>query len=90
LYIRKSQQRIITVAIGLAILAAIAAWQFYLFVVFKGANGVVDVQGGTVHLWVAIVIGLITCVAAFFFISSCRRYDRQNEMHITSQGRPLG
>ena len=87
---KKSQKSTITAVIGLAILAAIAAWQFYLFVVFKGADGAVDLQGGTVHLWVAVVIGLITSVAAFFFISSCRRYDRQNEMHITSQGRPLG
>ena len=86
---RKSQHRIITAVIGLAILAAIAAWQFYLFVVFKGADGAVDVQGGTAHLWVAIVIGLITCVAAFFLISNFRRYDRRNEMHITSQGTPL-
>ena len=85
--IRKSQKRILTALIGLAVLAAVAAWQFYLFVVFKGANGVVDMQGGTVHLWVAIVIGLITCIGAFFFISSFRRYDRENEMHITSQGR---
>jgi Kef-type K+ transport system membrane component KefB len=88
--IRKSQKRIITAVIGLAILAAIAAWQFYLFVVFKGADGVVDMQGGTVHLWVAIVLGLITCVAGFFLISSFRRYDRRNEMHITTQGHPSG
>ena len=88
--IRKSQKRIITAIIGLAILAAIAAWQFYLFVVFKGADGVVDMQGGTVHLWVAIVLGLITCVAGFFLISSFRRYDRRNEMHITTQGHPSG
>ena len=74
--------------IGLAILAAIAAWQFYLFKVFSDADGVVDVQGGTIHLWVAIGVGLITCVGAFFVISSLRRYDRRNETHITSQGRP--
>ncbi len=87
---RNSQKRIITSVIGLAILAAIAAWQFYLFVVFRGADGVVDVQGGRVHLWFAIGIAFITCVGAFFLISSFRRYDRRNEMHITSQGRPLG
>ena len=81
---KKSQQKTITGGIGLAILAAIAAWQFYLFVAFKGADGVADVQGGTIHLWVAIGMGLVTCVGAFFFISSFRRYDRENEMHITS------
>ena len=78
-----------TAGIGLAIFAAIAAWQFYLFVVYRGADGVVDMPGGTVHLRVAIILGLVTCIPAFFFISSFRRYDRQNEMHITTQGRPL-
>jgi Kef-type K+ transport system membrane component KefB len=86
--IRKNQKRIIAAGIGLAVLAAIAAWQFYLFVVFSNTDGVVDLQGGTVHLWMAIGIGLITCVGAFFLISSFRRYEVGNEMHITSQGRP--
>lgn len=85
--IKKSQQKTMTEVSGLAILAAIAAWQFYLFVAFKGAAGAVDVQGGTIHLWIAIAIGLITSVAGFFFISSFRRYDRENQMHIASQGR---
>jgi hypothetical protein len=75
--------------LGLAIFGAIAGWQFYLFATFRGTDGVVDVQGGTIHLWVAIGIGLVTCFGAFFLISSFRRYDRRNEMHITSQGPPL-
>ena len=82
--IKKNQQKTMTEIVGLAILAAITAWQFYLFVTLKG----VDVQGGTIHLWIAIAIGSITNVAGFFFISSFRRYDRENEMHIASQGRP--
>ena len=83
--ITTSYARILTLP-GLAIFAAIAAWQFYLFAAFRGTDGVVDVQGGTIHLWVAIVIGLAICLGAFFLISSFRRYDRRNEMHITSHG----
>jgi hypothetical protein len=75
--------------LGLSIFAAIAAWQFYLFASFKGTDGIIDVQGGTIHLWVAIAIGLMTCIGAFFVISSFRRYDRRSEMHITSQGSAL-
>jgi hypothetical protein len=86
--ITQSYARILTL-LGLAIFAAIAAWQFYLFSTFRSTSGAVDMQGGTIHLWVAIVIGLVTCVGAFFLISSFRRYDRRNEMHITSQGPPL-
>jgi len=86
---KKSQQRTITAVIGLAILAAIAAWQFYFFVVFSGPDGVVDGHGGTVHLWVATGVALITCVGAFFLISSFRHYHGRNEMHITAHGSSL-
>lgn len=81
--IKKSQQKSMTEIVGLAILAAITAWQLYLFVALKG----VDVQGGTIHLWIAIAIGSITSIAGFFFISTFRRYDRKDEMRIASEGR---
>ena len=87
--ITKSYARIL-ILLGLAIFAAIAAWQFYLFTTFKGTDGVIDMQGGSIHLWVAVGIGLVTCVGAFFLISSFRRYDRGDEMHITSHGTNLG
>lgn len=80
----------LTAVIGLACLAAFAAWQFYLFVVFADANGVADMQGGRVHLWVAIAVAFVTFIAGVFFISKFLGYDRRNEMHITSQGHPLG
>ncbi len=43
-----------------------------------------DVQGGTYHLWLAIVAGLIACIASFLVFSVFLRYDENNEMHITS------
>ena len=76
--------------IGLALAAAVAAWQFYLFVVIKDVNGVADTQGGRTHLWVAIGLALITCIGGVFLISKFLSYDRRNEMHITSQGHPAG
>ena len=76
--------------IGLALAAAVAAWQFYLFVVFNDVNGVADAQGGRTHLWVAIGIALMTCIGGVFLISQSLSYDRRNEMHITSQGHPAG
>jgi len=82
-------KRLIAV-IGLALLAAVAAWQFYVFVVFKDVKGVADVQGGRVHLWIAIAFAVVTCVGAVFFISKLLLNDRRDEMHITSQGHPLG
>ena len=89
MYIRNSLKRISVAVIALVVLAAIAAWQFYLFVVFRGADGVVDLQGGRVHLWFAIGLAFVTCVAGFFLLSKLLRYDGRNEIHITLQGRSL-
>ena len=72
--------------IGLTALAAVAAWQFYVFVTFKDAGGAIDVQGGTLHLWLAIGIAVLVCVGGFFLFSKLLRYDRRNEMHITTAG----
>ena len=80
--------RISIAVFGLVVLATIAAWQFYLFAVFKNAEGITDAQGGTLHLWLAIGIALLVCVAGFFLFSRLLRYDKRNEMHITFQGRP--
>jgi hypothetical protein len=72
--------------IGLAALGAFAALQFYSFAVFKNADGIVDVQGGTVHLWLAIGATLVVCIAGFFLFSGFLRYDKGKEIHITSPG----
>ena len=75
---------------GLVGLAALAAWQFYMFATFKDASGAVDVQGGTLHLWLAISIAVFVCVGGFFLFSKSLRYDKRNEMHITSAGQQIG
>lgn len=65
-------------------IAAIAVWQFYVFVTFKDTSGVLDTQGGTRHFWVAVVFGLLACITAFLFFSVFLRYDRNEETHITA------
>jgi hypothetical protein len=87
---KKSATKTLMAVIGLAALGAVAAWQFYLFAVFKNADGVVDVQGGTVHLWLAIGCALIVCIAGFVLFSQSLRHDNQNEIHITSPGQAPG
>ena len=62
--------------------AAIAIWQFYLFVVFRDARGALDVQGGGSHLWYAIGAAVLTCVCVCFGIF--RRINHTEEFHITS------
>ena len=85
MYQRNNVTKVLTI-VGLALLAAIAAWQFYVFASFKDANGAIDVQGGTLHLGLAIGIAVLVCVGAFFFFSRLLQYDSRNEMHINSPG----
>lgn len=89
MYQRNNVMKVLTV-IGLSAMAAIAAWQFYLFATFKDANGAVDVKGGTVHLWLALGVAALVCVGGFFLFSRVLRYDIRNETHITSPGPRTG
>lgn len=89
MYQRNNVTKVLSV-VGLAVLAALAAWQFYAFATFKDAKGAVDVQGGTLHLWMAIGITVLVCVGGFFLVSKLLRYDNRNEMHITSIGQQIG
>jgi hypothetical protein len=82
-YVRKSLATVLASIGGVILLAALAVWQFYEFVIFRNA-GIADVQGGSLHLWLAIGAALIACVAGFFVFSVFLRYDRDDEMHITS------
>jgi len=77
-------------AVGLMVLAALAAWQFYAFATFKDASGAVDVQGGTLHLWLAIGTTVLVCAGAFGLFLKLLTYDKRNEIHITSAGQAIG
>jgi hypothetical protein len=68
-------------AVGL-LLAVIATWQFYQFVAFKDAQGVLEAQGGTLHLCLAIGAAVLTCLCAF--VGIFRRINKTEELHITS------
>jgi len=81
----KTRKNLLPALIGVISLVAVAVWQFYVFVTFKDETGLVDVQGGRLHLWVAVGLGLLACIAAFLILSVFLRHDRSDEMHITSQ-----
>jgi hypothetical protein len=68
---------------GVGLLAAlIAVWQFYVFVGFRDAQGSLEVQGGGLHLWLAIGAALAACACVFAGIF--RRINQTEEFHITS------
>lgn len=84
MHIRKSLTNVLSAVLGVMAVAAVAVWQFYLFVTFKNSHGLVDVQGGTIHLWLAIGAVMIACLAGFFLFSVFVRYDKNDELHITA------
>lgn len=82
------RKRIFWKASGVVVIGLLAIWQFYAFVTFKNAAGVVDLQGGKTHLWWAISLGVVAFIAAFLVFSTSMRYDRSDEMHITAPPSP--
>jgi hypothetical protein len=70
------------VSILVAIAGAIfAIYQFYLFVTFKNAEGVADMQGGTYHLWMAIGSAVIAIIAGIIYFTG--HVNKEEEIHIT-------
>lgn len=82
--IRKSLTNVLAAVVGVIAIAAVAVWQFYLFVTFRTSQGVMDLQGGTIHLWLAIGGAMLACLAGFLVFSVFLRYDKNNELHITA------
>ena len=80
-YIGKSLAYVLLWGVGL-LTAAIALWQFYLFVVFRDAQGALDAQGGGLNLWLAAAAGGVACLCVCLgvFLS----VNRTEEFHITS------
>ena len=77
-YARKNLKNVTGSIIGVVVVAAIAIWQFYLFVTFDG------VQGGTGHLWWAIAMTVLAFGTAFLVFSVFVRHDSDDDLHITS------
>jgi hypothetical protein len=80
-YARKNIKNVTGSIVGVIVVAAIAIWQFYLFVTFKG------VDGGSAHLWWAIVMAVLACGSAFLVFSVFVRHDTDDDLHITSTRR---
>jgi hypothetical protein len=83
LSIRKSLTNVLVAVTALAAIVTIAMWQFYLFVTFKDQQEILDSQGGTHHMWWAVIAALVACFAGFILFSVFLRFDKSKEMHIT-------
>ncbi len=77
-YAKKNLKNVAGSIVGVIVVAAISIWQFYLFVTFK------NLQGGTSHLWWAIAMAVLACIATFLVFSIFVRHDTDDDLHITS------
>ena len=77
-YAKKNLKNIAASIIGMLIVAAMAAWQFYQFVITE------SVDGGTSHLWWAIALAVLACGVGFLVFSVFVRHDTDDDLHITS------
>jgi hypothetical protein len=77
-YATKNKKNITASICGVFALAAVAVWQFYRFVTFEGA------QGGSVHLWLAVITAVLACGVAFLVFSVFVQHDSDDDLHITT------
>ncbi len=81
-YATKNRAKVSGSILAVIVLAAIAAWQFYLFASFED-GGVAGVNGN-VHLWWAIAMAVFSCIAAVLVFSVFLQHDTDDDLHITS------
>ena len=77
----KSLKSVVLWVLGLTA-AAVAAWQFYLFVAFRDSRGALDAQGGGANLWLAAGAAAVACACVCYGIFG--RINQAEELHITS------
>ena len=65
-------------------MTAAASWQFYEYATFKHDNGLINIQGGVIHLLLALLLAFLACGLGFFMASRLLRYDADDQLHITS------
>ncbi len=80
-YAKKNIKNVSGAIAAVIVVAALAIWQFYLFVTFK------SVEAGSAHLWWAIAMAVLACGAAFLVFSVFVRHDTDDDLHITSTRR---
>ena len=80
-YVGESLRYVLLWSVG-CLAAAVAFWQFYLFVMFRDSQGALDAQGGGFNLWLAVGAAGVACACVCLGIF--RRINRTEEFHITS------
>ncbi|HMF57865.1 MAG TPA: hypothetical protein VK619_16095 [Pyrinomonadaceae bacterium] len=82
--IRKRETKFVAAIVALLVMAIVASRQLYLFVVFRDAQGLLYIQGGRYHLWLAIGATLMACIAGgLMFFTFLYHDDKKGDLRIT-------
>ncbi len=87
-FARKNSIQVFGSIVLMTAVGAMAAWQFYRYVTFSNPSGMLDVEGGSIHLLFAITLAGFACVIAFLVFSVFLRHDTDDELHIISAPLP--
>lgn len=61
--------------VGMVLLAIVASWEFFMFVVMRDPSGL-RTAGGVSHLWWAAMAGTIACIAGSLMSYFFNRYEK--------------
>jgi hypothetical protein len=78
-YIKQRRAKFLAAVVAVFVLAIVASRQFYLFVVFRNAQRLLDTPGGEYHLWLAIGATLMACIAGLFMFLFFLRYGDKKD-----------
>ena len=84
---RKSSSTTFVSIAMLVSMTAVASWQFYEYATFKHDNGLINIEGGVIHLLLALLLAFLACGLGFFIASNLLRYDVDDQLHIISPPR---
>jgi uncharacterized membrane protein YdcZ (DUF606 family) len=82
---RSNKTKIASAAAAAISLLLIALWQLNLFLLQSSADGQLDAQAGTNHLWWAVGSGVLASIIVFSVFSVLVHLDGDDEKHIVSK-----
>lgn len=83
-YSRKNSRNTFFSVALLISMTALATWQFYRYTTFKHDNGLINIEGGGIHLLLALLLTLLACGLGFFLASRLLRFDGDDQLHVIS------
>jgi hypothetical protein len=67
--------KFVAALVGLLLMTLVASWELFLFAVMRAPSGL-STEGGRSHLWLAVIAGIMTCVAGGLMFHFFLRHEK--------------